>query len=364
MLCLILKFYSDRTIPMNKLNQSEPNEQLSPRETIIQLSRGFMISQCLFAVTKLGIADLLKEGPKHCDDLAAVTNTHSDSLYRFLQVLAHLDVFSETQPKCFQLTPLSAFLQDDGPESLRNFILLLAEQNYACWENVLYSLRTGKSAFTYTHGMNCFQYHKQHPALAENFDRAMVELSVMRNSAVLAAYDFSSLEKLADVGGGDGSLLVDILQHHPALKGILFEQPAVIERALNVLKKAGVQDRCELVSGNFFESVPVEADAYMLKQVLQNWDDQSAIKVLRNCRQAMLRGGRLLIIERIASPNTCLAGKIQDLNMLVVFSAGRVRTKDEFHKLFEVAGFKLTQIVSTTSEVSVIEGECDTKKRP
>lgn len=326
-----------------------------------------MVSQCLFAVTKLGIADLLKEGPKHCDDLAAITNTHSESLYRVLRVLAHIGVFSETQAKCFQLTPLSAYLQeqeDDGPESLRNFVLLLAEQNYACWENLLYSIRTGESAFTYTHGMNCFQYHKQHPALAENFDKAMVELSVMRNSAVLAAYDFSSLEKLADVGGGDGSLLAKILQHHPTLKGILFEQPAVIQRAQNVLKKADVLDRCELVSGNFFESVPVEADAYILKQVLQNWDDQSAIQVLQNCRQAIPRGGKLLIIERIASPNTCLAGKIQDLNMLVVFSGGRVRTKDDFCKLFEAAGFKLAQIVSTTSEVSVIEGECDTEKHP
>jgi ubiquinone/menaquinone biosynthesis C-methylase UbiE len=341
---------------MKLINQMENSDHSSPQETILQMAMSFSISQSIFAATKLGIADLLKDGPKHCDDLATATDTHSESLCRLLRALASIGIFSEIQPKCFQLTPLANCLQDNVPNSVRNFILLRAEQDYACWGNLIYSLRTGKSAFEHTYGMTRYQYNKQNPALAELFDRGMKELSVMSDVAVVAAYDFSSVEKLVDVGGGQGSLLATILRQYP-IQGVLFDQSNTIENTRHLLEeKESIMERCELVSGDFFESVPAGADAYLLRNILHNWDDQRAIKILQNCYQAMAGEGRLLVIETVISENPNWRKWFKDLTMLVMQSSGRERTTEELHKLFEMAGFQLTKIIPTTSALSVIEG--------
>ncbi len=344
---------------MNLLNQSENQAQIPPRQKILQMSMGFMISQCIYVAAKLGIADLLKDGPKHCHDLAAATDTDSDSLYRLLRTLAGVGVFLETKPGCFQLTPLASCLQSQSADTVRDFIIIRGEQQYPCWGNLMYSLQTGQNVFEHTYGMDRYQYAKQNPGIAEVDVPTLTKLSAGDDAAVVAAYDFSTLEKLVDIGGGQGSLLAAILRRHPTLKGVLFEQPYVIEPARRLLKKEGVMDRCELVSGDFFESVPPGADIYLLKHVLHNWDDQKAIKILQNCHRAMAHRtragkGRLLVIERLILPgNDFSMSKFTDLNMLVMHS-GRERTEAEFGELFKIAGFKLTKIVPTEAKACII----------
>jgi len=192
---------------------------LSPTEKILQLSRGFEISQCIFVAAKLGIADLLKDGPKHCDYLATETKSNSNALYRLLRVLTSVEIFLENEPQHFQLTPAAACLIDNQPGSIRNFILLRAEQDYACWEDLIYSVHTGKNAFEHQHGMNRYKYNKQHPELATLFDKSMLELAAMQNDAILTAYDFSTVKKLVDIGGGQGSFLVEFMRRYPANTG-------------------------------------------------------------------------------------------------------------------------------------------------
>jgi len=334
----------------------ENSKHSSPQATILEMAMGFSVSQSIFAAAKLGIADLLKDGPKHCDELAAATDTHSESLCRLLRALASVGIFAEIQPKQFQLNPLADCLQDGGANSVRNFLLLRAEQDYACWGNLMYSLRTGESAFEHTYGMTRYQYNKQNPALAELFDRGMKELSSMSDATVVAAYDFSSIKKLVDVGGGQGSLLATILkQYH--IQGVLFDQAQTIENAKHFYEQAGLMERCELVAGDFFESVPAGADAYLLRNIIHNWDTKRAIKILQNCHKAMAGQGKILIVETIMSDNPNWRRWFKDLTMLVMQSSGRERTPAELSKLFAMAGFKLTRIIPTNSLLSVIEGQ-------
>jgi predicted O-methyltransferase YrrM len=321
----------------------------------MQMSGGFVISQCLFAAARLGIADLLKAGPKHCDELAKVTDTDRDALYRLLRALAGIGIFAETAPKCFQLTPLAACLQQDKPGSLRNFIQLRAELYYDCWGNFMHSLRTGQSAFEHMYGMNLFQYLEQHPAADELFNRAMAEVSALDNAAIVAVVDLSSVEKLVDVGGGQGAFLATLLQHYPSLTGILLDRSQAIEKARSLLKREGILERCELVVGDFFTSVPAGGDRYLLKNILRDWDAKHAIKILQNCHQAMAGAGRLLVMDTVVSPdNASRRSNFFDLAMLVLHS-GRSRTTEEYRQLLESARFKLTEITPTASETSVIE---------
>jgi hypothetical protein len=348
------------------MNLPKHSGQVSPQETILEMTTAHIgFARCIFVAAKLGIADLLKEGHKHCDELASATDTHSDSLYRLLRTLASRDIFYETQPKYFQLTPLAVCLQDNQPGSVRDFIILTGEhESYASWENLIHSIYTGKSAFEGVYGMEYYQYFQQNPAAGKLFDRAMKSISARHNAAIPAAYDFSSLTKVIDVSGGQGGLLVAILKQYTTVKGVLFDQSETIDKSQYLLKTEGVIDRCERVAGDFFESVPTGGNAYLLKNILHNWDDQRALKILQNCHQAMTEGKLLLIIEKVLAPtNPPWRTLIGDMKMLTTHG-GRTRTKDEFRKLFEAAGFKLTQIVPTASEVSVIEGVRDTEKLP
>lgn len=330
-------------------------DQLSPQEAIMQMSGGFVISQCLFAAARLGIADLLKAEPKHCDELARVTDTDSDALYRLLRALAGIGIFAETAPRCFQLTPLAACLQQDEPGSLRNFILLRAELYYGCWGNFMHSLRSGQSAFEHRYGMNLFEYLEQNPAVDELFNRAMTEVSALDSAAIVAVVDFPSVGKLVDVGGGQGAFLATLLQEYPAVTGILFDRSQAIEKARRLLEREGLLERCELVVGDFFASVPAGGDRYLLRNILRDWDDPHATTVLRNCHQAMAGAGRLLVMDTVVSPdNASRRSNFFDLAMLVLHS-GRSRTTEEYRRLLESARFELTKITSTASETSVME---------
>ena len=328
----------------------------SETQTLLEMIRGFRVSQCIYVAAKLGIADLLKDGEQHCDALAAATNSNKAAIYRLLRALASVGIFAETQPHYFKLTPLATGLQSDTGNSLKAYAITLGEETYQAWGNLTYSMRTGRDAFEDLYGMNLYAFFQQNPGSWKNFDRAMTDLSETVNSALLAAYDFSSIGKLVDVGGGNGRLLSCILQAYSTMTGVLFDRPDVIDRASDLLSVPDMQGRLQLAKGDFFKTIPAGGDAYLLKHVMHNWGDEQAITILKNCHQTIKKQGRLLVIESVILPsNEPDPGKFMDMSMLALLPNARERTEDEYRALLKTAGFNLTKIVSTESEVSVIE---------
>ena len=321
-----------------------------------QIICGFWVSQAIYITAKLGIADYLQEQPKTAEELATVTELHAPSLYRVLRALTSVGIFVEDNNHRFGLTPLAATLQTDASGSLRFMAIAeLGSEHYLGWGNLLHSLKTGETAFNHIAGMSLWNYYAQHPEDSKPFNRAMTDLTAAVVEAVLESYDFSSFSTVVDVGGGQGSLIAAILKANSTLKGILFDQPTVIEDALPQLEADGVIDRCAMVAGNFFESVPVGGDAYLLKWIVHDWDDEKALAILKNCHQAMSDNGRLLLIEQVISAESELPfAQLMDLNMLVTMG-GRERTKQEYRSLLQAAGFQLTRIIMTLSSMHIIE---------
>jgi hypothetical protein len=325
---------------------------------IAQMLTGYWVSQMVHVAAKLDLAGLLKDGPRTADDLAQKTGTHPRSLYRLLRGLASLGIFAETDPKLFSMTPLSEALLDGVPGSQRAMAMMSGDEHYASWSELLYCVKTGKTGFEMRFGMLPFDYLSKHPEPAKIFDAAMTSVHGTESPAMLAAYDFAGIGVLADVGGGNGSLITLTLQKHAKLKGILYDLPHVIERSRSNIAVAGLADRCQCVAGSFFEKVPEGADAYLMRHIIHDWDDAESIAILKNCRRAMgaNREARLLILETVIPPgNDPMFGKLLDLNMLVI-PGGLERTEAKYRELFAAAGFRLNRIVPTTTEVSLIEG--------
>ncbi len=321
---------------------------------------GYRVSQAIYVAAKLGIADLLKEGPRGTDDLAQATGTHAATLYRVLRFLVGVGLFDEVAPHRFALAPLGSGLRTDLPGSIRpNVLMLLDQASWRPWGQLLYSVQTGGTAFEHVHGVGRFDYLTEHPDTAAVFNEAMSSNTARSGTAITDAYDFSAIKRLVDVGGGHGLLLATILGAYPTMRGVLFDRPQVIAGAQATLEAAGVSDRCELVSGDFFAEVPSGGDAYLLRQIIHDWDDARALTILRNCRQAMTERGRLLVVERAISPDYRLALPVLhiDLEMLVNVG-GQERTDAEYYSLFGTARFELTSIVplGDAAQFSVFEG--------
>ena len=231
------------------------------------------------------------------------------------------------------------------------------EFQYRAWGELLHSVETGHSAFEKVYGKPIFDYFSDHPDMGKLFDQAMTGVHGRETEAMLEAYDFTGLGTLADIGGGNGSVLTAILRRHPAMHSILFDLPAVSERAKANLEAAGLEGRCSVLAGNFFVSVPPGADAYLMRHIIHDWDDDKSITILRNCRRAMGQGGKLLIVEGVVPPgNEPSVSKFFDLAMMAL-PGGMERTEEEYRQLVEAAGFQLTRIVPTRTWVSVLEGE-------
>lgn len=322
-----------------------------------QMASGNWLSQSIYAAAKLGIADYLCDRPHHCDELAQSIDCHASSLYRLLRALAGVGIFTETEPQIFALTPLAEFLRSDVPQSMRSMCIMLGDrEHYQAWGNILYSIRTGAPAFDDYFGQGVFPYFAQHPESAEVFEQAMNNFSANELNAILSVYDFSSYQTLVDVGGGYGELLGSILQHNPQSRGILFDEDYVIQKAETTLRKHGIYDRCSTVSGSFFESVPAGGDAYLLKHIVHDWDDERSITILRNCRQKMSESAKVLILELVVPEgNTPSAAKMLDMNMLVMCPGGKERTAKEFDEILTHAGLQLLNIIPTQDDIHVIE---------
>jgi hypothetical protein len=318
---------------------------------------GYWVSQAIYAAAKFGIADLLKGGPQTVGELARATSTDPDALYRLLRALASVGIFAEGASRRFSLTPLAEPLRSDAAGSKHALALMSGDEQFRAWAEVDYSIRTGKPAFDKIFGKPAFDYLGEHPDKARTFDAAMVGIHGRESGAVLEAYDFSGVGVVADVGGGNGSQLAEILGKHPRMRGILFDLPHVIERARERMRAAGLLDRCELVPGSFFDAVPEGADAYVLRHIIHDWDEERCLSILRNCRRAMPAAGRLLVIESVIPPgNGPFHGKFLDLHMLLV-PGGKERTEAEYRALFDAASFELARVVPTGTEVSIVEGK-------
>ena len=316
---------------------------------------GFWISQGISVVAKLGIADLLRDEARTADDLADQTQVHAFSLYRLLRMLASVGVFVEDESNKFSLTEIGQYLRSDVEGSQRAMAMMLGDEHFHSWCELLYSVQTGKPAFDKVYGMPVFDFLSQHPEQATIFDAAMVSVHGRETAAILDAYDFSGVKTLADVGGGNGSVLIATLQKNPHLQGMLFDLPGVIARATPNFAAAGLTDRCRLISGSFFESIPAGADAYLMRHIIHDWNDQQCHTILTNIHQALPADGRLLVAESvIPAGNAPFFGKLLDMNMLVI-PGGQERTAEEYDTLFAKAGFRLTRIVPTSTEISIIE---------
>ena len=326
-----------------------------PPATLLQMMTGYWVSQALHVAAKLGIADLLADGPVDCEDLAAATDTHAPSLQRVLRALASVGVFTEVSPGSFALTPLAELLRTETPGSMRALAIMYAEEQYRAWGELLHSVRTGEMAFDHQFGLGYFEYLAQHPEADRVFNEAMTGWTHQLVRAVVDAYDFSPFKTIVDVGGGYGALLAAILRSNPGTRGVLFEQPHVVASAEEQLVAAGVADRCTFVSGDFFAAVPTGGDAYVLSQILHDWDDERCVAILGQCRRAMPDHGKLLVVELVLPEgDEPFLGKWLDLHMLVLLGS-RERTAAEYDTLFRAAGFKLARVVPTPPGPSVVE---------
>ena len=329
-----------------------------PEAVLMQMLSAPLVTQALRVVAELGVADLLAARARlSVDEVAAETGAHAPSLYRFMRALAACGVFAETGERVFELTPTAELLRAGVEGSMRDLAIFMgADWHWSVWGAAPYSAQTGKAAWERVHGSEVFPYFAENPEAARVFDGAMTSLSKMVSKAVVEAYDFSSIGKLADVAGGHGSLLAAVLRANPHLKGLLFDVPQVIAGAQRHVEAEGVAGVLELAAGDFFESVPAGADAYMLKHIIHDWDDARALSILRNCHRAMAQDGKLLLVEMVVpGGNEPHFAKIQDLEMLLS-PGGLERTEREYRELFAAAGFELTRIIPTASPMSVIEG--------
>lgn len=338
-------------------NQDSPPQAkpMPPQDAIAQMILGHIVSRLIYVAAKLGLADQLKDGPKTSEELAALVEAHPGALRRVLGALATFGVFSETEDGRYGLTPLGAALRNGVPGSMRHFALMNGDEwATSTWDQMLYSVRTDKTALEHVHGMEVWEYFGHNPEARRVFDDSMGTHSAMISSAVLAAYDFSGVSTIVDVAGGQGQLVANILKAYPQMRGIVFDLAQVIEDAGGVMEAEGVADRCELVSGDMFTSVP-GGDAHMLKWVLHDWQDERALSILKNCREAMGKDGRLLLVESVlASDSDPHIGALLDMFMLVMFS-GRERTEVEFKALLDTTGFRLARVIPTKSPLSIIE---------
>ena len=324
---------------------------------MLNLTIGHWVARLIYVAAKLKLADLLKDGSRTTAQLATATGVQAPALYRILRTMASVGVFAETKGGRFKLTPLAATLRSDVSGSMRAWAIMANEKyTWDSWMDLLHGVKTGEIPFVKAHGVHPFEYLEKHPDDLAVFGESMTSLSATENPAIAAAYKFSAIRTLVDVGGGHGSLLATILKANPKLKGMLFDQPSVIARAQkdqHVTAK-GIAERCTLESGSFFEAVPA-GDAYIMKYILHDWNDEQCVKILTNCRAAMNEKGRVLVVDNvIPAGNDPSWGKLVDIQMLVI--GGRERTKKEFAAMFAKAGLKLKRVLATKCPLSIVEG--------
>jgi O-methyltransferase domain/Dimerisation domain len=334
------------------------NRRPRAQESMLGLISGYWVSQCLFVVAKLGVADALARGPRAPDAIAQQVGAHAPFLRRVLRALASVGVFAEDAKGRFRLTPLAETLRSDRPGSLRDFTRMMVDDyNWQAWGALEHGVTTGALAFDHVHGQPVFAYLARHPEQERVFAASMASISGTENAAVARAYPFGKLRQLVDVGGAHGHLLAAILRRHKKLRGVLYDQPQVVAGAAQsgFLAGADLAGRHEVRGGSFFDAVPAGADGYVMKYILHDWDDAKCLRILGYCRDAMAENGRVLVVDHvIPKGNGANWGKLLDINMMVL-PGGQERTREEFRDLFARAGLRLARVVPTACPLSILE---------
>lgn len=330
---------------------------MEARARLTRMINGCWTTQVIYTACELGIPDLLAAGPRGVASLASASGTHTGALLRLMRALASLDLCAERGDGVFELTAEGAMLKSEGDDSLHGWVLMTGRRMWASWGQLIESVRTGASARKRVHGEEDFSGLERDKDAAETFNRAMIDLTRPVALALARTIDLAGVRLAVDVGGGAGQLIATVLAHHPGLHGIVFDLPHATEAATRQLSAAGVADRCEVVAGSFFDAAP-EADAYLLKSVVHNWDDERAALILRNCRKAMRPGGKILLVERVAPERFSNSSADQDiarsdLNMLVGCD-GCERTEARFRSLLAAAGLELKNVQKLASDYSVV----------
>jgi O-methyltransferase domain len=329
---------------------------LAETEQLTRMIASAALSRAICTIAELGVADHIRMGaPQKIEKLAQLTASHERSLYRLLRFTAGYQVFRETGHHEFDHTPLSAALRSDADHSFRPAAQMF-HRILAGWDGLHHAVQTGEPSFQKVYGQSFFDYVGAHPDLAPIFDAGMTAFHGYETDAMLDAYDFTSVQVLADIGGGNGSLLRSVLQRYPKLKGILFDLGHVAGRARASMQALGLSERCSIREGSFFEAVPPGADAYLMRHIIHDWTDEQSVLILGNCRKVVPPHGRILLVEfALPSANQAALGKDADMIMLA-FPGGMERTEEEYRTLFAQAGFQLSKVTPTRSAVSVFEG--------
>jgi hypothetical protein len=331
-----------------------------PHVQLIQMGVSQLVLNTVYVAAKLGLADQLASAPKSAAELAGRMQVHAQSLHRLMRALANVGVLTEQPEQRFALTGLGEALKTGAPGSARSCLLFFGSPwQRSAWDHAVYSVQTGRPGFDKAQGVTSFEYLAQHPEDASLFSETMVGLYHEEPQAVAAAYDFSIFKTVVDVGGATGNMLATVLAHHAGPRGVLFDQPHVVKDAPALLGTRGVSNRVTIKSGDFFQSAPAGADAYILSHILHDWGEDQCLAILGNVRKAMNPSGRLLIVEMVLpSGDTPHPGKMIDMVMLVL-TGGQERTEPEYRSLLSKAGLRLVRVVPTNSASSIVEAVVD-----
>lgn len=331
------------------------NQNINPPEQqMMQFILGKWISKPIYVAAKLGIADMLAQGNRNIEELAEMTTTMTDPLYRMMRALAGVGIFIEIKNRVFENTPLSECLKKGRLKSAA--LMFESDWHSNIWDNLLYSIQTGKPSFEKVFGTPAFEWFANNPKEAETFNEANSFKAVFTHRIIVERFDFSKIKTLTDVGGGLGSLMIEILKANPHMKGTVAELPETIPQIIKIIKENKLENRMSAVKCNFFKEIPEDSDAYLLSHILHDWPDEKCINILTNCRKAMDSKGKLLIVEGIISPgNEFSMSKLLDLEVFLM-GGGCERTEDEFEELFKKSGFRLSEVVQTDKGISIIVG--------
>ncbi len=327
---------------------------LPPEIRVVQLVSNLWKSIAIHTAAELQIAEHLTRGSKSVDELAKATSTHADSLYRLMRALASEGIFREVEGRRFETTPMGRALEANSATSIRPVAMLIGHETWRdAWHALPHSIQTGETAFEHVFGHAYFDYPVSHPEARKLFDSWMTRVAEMNRSVIRAIFGREQPGKVIDIGGGQGALINTALESNPRLTGLLFDLPEVVADAtLN----EEIGRRCEIVGGSFFETLPEGGDIYVLQQIIHDWGDEECLEILRRCHDAMNQGGRVFILDAILEErNEPDFNKFMDLQMLVLTRGGRERTEADFRDLLSRAGFAITRIVPTPSQLSLIE---------
>ena len=318
----------------------------------------FWLLPSLYVAAKLDIAALLENHPMTAGEIAERVGADSANMARLMRALSSQGVFRQQRDGRYALNAIGSALLDQ-PGSLRNMLLhLLGPVNWNLMSNMEYAVMTGKDPFSEKYGKGLYEFLNDHPDEGTLFDKSMTSHSDLGLAPILKAYDFPVTAEIADIGGGEGYLLANILQRNPGCRGILFDRAEALEKAPDMLAAYQVEDRVKVIPGDFFDSVPCPADIFLLKNIIHNWDDEKSAVILGNVRQGMKPDGKILIIEMVVPmSNGPSMAKLLDIQMMLTMTGGRERTADEYRVLLEKAGFSMTRIIPTIAPICLVEAK-------